>query len=153
MLFRMLAVERLFRGTGLGLGERGDFARSVSARLAREDGDGVVCAGVSFESGLRLLGERGTRRGIVVVETREVVESVLRATDRTEAAEDFVASRPATDLATLRIECKLTVSESSNLETGPFLTVSLPPRAVEVGAEGIKSSVSCSSSSSENADQ
>ncbi len=149
VLLRTLAVERLLRGIGLGLGDRGDLARSVSAKLARED-EGVVCDGVSFESGLRLLGERGTRREIVVVVTREVVECVLRATERTEAAEDLTAtSRPVTDLATLRIECKLTVSDASSIfETGPFRTVSLPPRAVEDGDAGISSSCSFGSSSS-----
>ena len=147
MLLRTLAVERLFLGTGLGLGDRGDFARSVSARLARE-GERLVCGGVSFESGRKLLGDGGTRRGIVVVVTREAVECVLRATERTEAAEDLTASRPATDLATLLMECMLTVSESSTFEMGPFRTVSLPPLAVEDGVAGIKSSCSVASSNS-----
>ncbi len=100
-------------------------------------------AGVSFESGRRLLGESGTRRVSVVVEAREVVECVLRATERMEeATEDLAASRPATERATLRIECRLTVSDSSVRETGPFRTVSLPPRAVEDGVAGMSSSAS-----------
>ena len=56
----------------------------------------------------------------MVVVAREAVEWVLRATERTDAAEDLTASRPATDLATLRIECRLTVAKSSIFETGPF---------------------------------
>ena len=147
VLFRMLAVERLFRGIGLGLGDRGDFARSEPARLMRE-GEGVEPTGVSFESGRRLLGESGTRRGRVVVVTREVVECVLRATERIEAAEDFPTSLPTTDFARLRVERKLTVSESSVLDTGPFLTVSFPPLAVDDGVDGISNSSSCLRSSS-----
>ena len=147
VLLRTLAVETLFLGIGLGLGESGDLARSASARLAR-DGEGVVWEGVSLESGRRLLGERGTRRESVVVVTRDAVECVLRATERTEAAEDLTVSRPATDLATLRMECRLTVSESSILEMGPFRTVSLPPRAVDEGVAGINSSCSFTSSNS-----
>lgn len=109
-LFRMLAVDMLFRGTGLGLGESGDFARPVSAILDRP-GEGVERGGVSFESGRKLLDESGARRDIVVVVTRDVVVCalramlcVLRATDRTDAADDLTLSRPATDLATLRTE-------------------------------------------------
>lgn len=110
-LFRMLAVDMLFRGTGLGLGESGDFARPVSAILDRP-GEGVERGGgVSFESGRKLLDESGARRDIVVVVTRDAVVCplratlcVLRATDRTDAADDLTLSRPATDLATLRTE-------------------------------------------------
>ena len=147
VLLRTLAVVMLLRGIGLGLGERGDFARSPSTRLAR-DGEGVVIAGVSLESGRRLLGESGTRRFSVVVEARDAVECVLRAIDRTEAAEDLTASRPATERATLRMECKLTVSDSSARATGPFRTTSLPPRDVEDGVAGMSSSVSSLSSNS-----
>lgn len=38
---RTLAVDVLLLGTGLGLGESGDFARAESATLPRADGDGV----------------------------------------------------------------------------------------------------------------
>ena len=137
----------LFRGIGLGLGDSGDFARSDPARLAR-DSDTAGWAGVSFESGRRLPGECGMRREAVVVVAREAVECVLRATERIETVEDLTASRPITDLARLRVECKLMVSESSPLGTGPFLTVSLPPLAVEDGVVGIRSSSSFLRSSS-----
>ena len=137
----------LFRGRGLGLGESGDFARSDPARLAR-DNEAAEFGGVSFESGRRLPGECGTRRETVVVVMRETVECVLRATERIEAAEDLAASRPVTDLARLRVECRLMVSESSPLGMGPFLTVSLPPLAVEDGVEGMSSSSSFLRSSS-----
>ncbi len=146
VLFRTLAVVTLFRGIGLGLGDSGDFARSDPRRLAR-DSD---AAGVSFESGRKLLGECGARREMVVVVTREVVECVLRATERIDAVEDLrTASRPIADLARLRVECRLMVSESSPLGIGPFLTVSLPPLAVEDGVVGMRSSSTFLRSNSE----
>lgn len=151
---RTLAVDMLLLGTGLGLGESGDFARAESATLPRADGDGVECAGVSFESGRRLPGESGTRRKRVVVVTceavvtRELVEWVLRARDRTDAAEVLSVSGGRLLVAVLRVECILTVSDSSAFETGPFRTVRRPPRAVDVGVVGPTSSVSSLSSNS-----
>ena len=122
----------LFRGRGLGLGESGERARSESARLERER---LEWAGVSFESGRRLLGDGGMRRGAADVETFEATECVLRAIERTEAADDLRGSRAAIDRAVLRMECRLTVSDSS-LAMGPFRTVSFPPLEVEVGVAG-----------------
>lgn len=129
---RTLAVDMLLLGTGLGLGESGDFARAESETLPRADGDGVECAGVSFESGRRLPGESGTRRETVVVvtcdavETREFVECVLRARDRTDAAEVLSIFGGRLLVAVLRVECILTVSDSSAFETGPFRTMRRP---------------------------
>lgn len=109
---------------------------------------------MSFESGRRLPGESGTRLDSVVVVTcdavvtRELVECVLRARDRTDAAEVLSVSGGRLLAAVLRVECMLTVSDSSAFETGPFRTVRRPPRAVDVGVVGPTSSVSSLSSNS-----
>ena len=106
---------------------------------------------MSFESGRRLLGDGGTRRAPVAVDVREMVECVLRATERTDAAEERTGSRTlaARERAVLRVECKLTVSESSSLDTGPFRILRRLPRAVEVGIVGRMRSVGSLMSSSD----
>ena len=87
----------------------------------------------------------------VAVEVREMVECVLRTTERTDTVEECTGSRTlaAREQAVLRMECRLTVSESSNLDTGPFRTVRRPPRAVEVGVVGRMRSVGSLMSSSD----
>lgn len=134
---RTLAVDILLLGTELAFGDRGDFARSPSAIDPRIEGEGVEWAGVSLESGRRLPGDKGTRREIVVVVTRVAVEWVLRATERTDAAEDLGLSSGRRLGAALSVECTLTVSDSSAFDTGPFRTVRRPPRDVDVGVAGM----------------
>jgi hypothetical protein len=109
----------------------------VEVRSAAERKDGAIEdaedeVGVSFESGRESTAGCALRRG-AVTPFRPVVECVLRATDRTEAASEV--SRVAepfglTERATLpaRVECMLTESLSSVL----FVTRS-PPLDVGTG--------------------
>ena len=108
-------------------------------------------AGVSFESGQRLLGDGGTCRAPVIVDVREMVECMLHATECMDAAEEHTGSRMLTarERAVLRVEYRLTVSESSSLDMGLFRTVKWLPRAVEVGIVGRMRSVGSLMSSSD----